>query len=61
VEVELGVPQVDAAAANVLAMQHKPVDDVRAASSALLDVVADTPTYVRKVRGVVMSLVSLGP
>ncbi len=61
VEVKLGVSQVDAAAANLLAMREKLDADVRAACSALLVVVADTPTYVRKDGVVVTSLASLGP
>jgi uncharacterized protein len=61
VEVKLGVSQVDAAAANLLAMRDKLDAEVHAASSALLVVVADSPTYVRKDGVVVTSLASLGP
>ena len=60
-EVKLGVAQVDAAAANLLAMHDKVDADVRATCSALLVVVADTPTYVRKDGVLVTSLASLGP
>jgi len=61
VEVKLGVSQVDAAAANLLALHHKLDPAVRTACSALPVVVADTPTYVRKDGVVVTSLASLGP
>ena len=57
----LGVSQVDAAAANLLALRDKLDAAVRAACSALLVVVADTPTYVRTVGVLVTSLASLGP
>jgi uncharacterized protein len=61
VEVKLGVSQVDAAAANLLAMRDKLDAEVRTACSALLVVVADSPTYLRKDGVVVTSLASLGP
>jgi len=55
------VSQVDAAAANLLALHHKLDAEVRTACGALLVVVADTPTYVRKHGVAVTSLASLGP
>lgn len=59
---KLGASQVDAAAANLLAMHDKLDAEVSAACSALVVAAAvDTPTYVRADGVVVTSQASLGP
>ncbi len=60
-EIKLGVAQVDAAAKNLLAMREKLDDAARDACGALVVIVADSPTYVRRDGVIVTSLASLGP
>lgn len=61
VEVKLGAPQIDVAATNLLAMREKLDDAARATCSALVVIIADSPTYLRRDGVIVTSLASLGP
>jgi len=61
VEAKLGVSQIDAAAANLLALRKKLDAEIVGACAGLLVVVADSPTFVREAGVIVTSLASLGP
>jgi predicted AAA+ superfamily ATPase len=60
-EVKLGHNRVDDGARNLLALREKLSSAARDACSALVVVVADTPTYVRSDGVLVTSIASLGP
>jgi uncharacterized protein len=60
VEVKLGTHRVDEGAANLLALQEKLSEEVRARCGALLVVVADSPTYTRPDGVIVSSVAALG-